>query len=507
MDREQFRKAGYAAIDRICDYFEELPERDVMPSVEPGDIGRQIPKSAPVEGEEWSTIAADFDKVILPGITHWQAPMFMAYFPANTTYESILADIYAGAVSNPGFNWLCSPACTELEVVQMDWVAQLLGLDESFHNASNVGGGIIMGSASESCLTVCIAARERALRLHPGTPFEQMVIVGTTQTHSLGAKAALILGLSFEAIETKEEDAWALRGEALRETLGRLKGEGKLPFALLATVGSTSTGAIDDIAEITAVAASYPELFIHVDAAWAGVMLALPEAREECHLDAINARSTAVNAAGGICASGEVHSFCTNLHKSGLVTFDASCLWVRDRKLLTEALDITPPFLRNKHTDTGLVVDYRNWQISLGRRFRSLKLYFVLRSYGISGFQAHLRNLISRAARLESLVLSSPNEFELFVPRRFSLVVLRLKASSPKNGEVEDKDANELNKKFFALTAERKDIHLTPTTVGGKYCTRIAIGSPFTKDEHIKKVWKVINELAEEAKGSQVEGK
>jgi aromatic-L-amino-acid/L-tryptophan decarboxylase len=235
----------------------------------------------------------------------------------------------------------------------MDWVAQLLGLDESFHNASGVGGGIIMvrarstsdvevlswffyrlqGSASESCLTVCIAARERALRLHPGTPFEQMVIVGTTQTHSLGAKAALILGLSFVAIETKEEDAWALRGEALKETLDKLKGEGKLPFALceywdlyiyslltslatVATIGSTSTGAIDNIAEITAVAASYPELFVHVDAAWAGVMLALPEARNECYLDAINARSKAVNAAGGICASGEIHSFCTNLHKS-----------------------------------------------------------------------------------------------------------------------------------------------------------------------------------------------
>lgn len=176
--------------------------------------------------------------------------MFMAYFPANTTYESILADIYAGAVSNPGgseprpgsvtslihhstgFNWLCSPACTELEVVQMDWVAQLLGLDSSFHNSGNVGGGVIMGSASEACLTACIAARERALRLHPGTPFEQMVIVGTTQTHSLGAKAALILGLSFEAVDTKEEDQWALRGPALKKTLDRLKGEGKLPFAL-----------------------------------------------------------------------------------------------------------------------------------------------------------------------------------------------------------------------------------------------------------------------------------
>ncbi|KAK4048765.1 hypothetical protein OIV83_004531 [Microbotryomycetes sp. JL201] len=496
MDREQFRKAGYAAIDRVCEYFENLESCDVLPDVEPGQVGAMLPKRAPAQGEEWKDIAADFDRVILPGITHWQHPMFAAYFPANTTYESILADIYAGAVSNPGFNWMASPACTELEVVQMDWVATMLGLDPSFHNASNVGGGIIMGSASDSCLTVCIAARERAKRILPGIPAEKLVIVGTTQTHSLGAKAALILGLDFVAVPTKAQDLWALRGDDLRQTLDDLKANGRVPFCLIATLGSTSTGAIDNIAEITAVAANYPELFIHVDAAWAGVFLALPELRELCRLDAINAQAKAVNTEAGISSSGQVHSFCTNLHKSGLVTFDASCLWVRDRKLLTEALDISPPFLRTRHGDQGTVVDYRNWQISLGRRFRSLKLYFTLRSYGTNGFESHLRKLIKHAERLEKLILSDKqHSFELFTPRSFSLVVVRLRGGDGDSLEHVD----ELNKTFYALTTERKDIMLTPTIVGGRACTRIALGSPLLRTEHVDKIWSIMKEVGEQA--------
>ncbi|KAM0792049.1 hypothetical protein ACM66B_004757 [Microbotryomycetes sp. NB124-2] len=496
MNREQFRKAGYAAIDRVCDYFENLESYNVLPDVEPGQVGAMLPKQAPTEGEEWQDIAADFDRVILPGITHWQHPMFAAYFPANTTYESILADIYAGAVSNPGFNWMASPSCTELEVVQMDWVAKMFGLDRSFHNASNVGGGIIMGSASESCLTVCIAARERVKRILPETLAEKLVIVGTTQTHSLGAKAALILGIEFVAIPTKAEDLWALRGKDLKRTLDGLKDEGRVPFCLIATLGSTSTGAIDNIAEITAVAADYPELFIHLDGAWAGVFLALPELRDQCQLDAINAQACVVNTDAGISSSGQIHSFCTNLHKSGLVTFDASCLWVRDRKLLTEALDITPPFLRTRHGDQGTVVDYRNWQISLGRKFRSLKLYFTLRSYGTNGFEAHLRKLIKHAERLEKLIVSDKDHsFELFTPRSFSLVVVRLRGQDGDSVERVD----ELNKAFYSMTSDRKDIMLTPTVVGGRACTRVALGSPLLRDEHIDKIWSIMKQVAVQA--------
>ncbi|GAA6062475.1 hypothetical protein JCM10212_000010 [Sporobolomyces blumeae] len=489
MDREQFRKAGYAAVDRICDYFENIESYDVVPKVEPGDVASMIADQAPEKGEDWDKIASDFDRVIMPGITHWQHPNFYAYFPANTTYESILADMHVGAVSNPGFNWLCSPACTELESVVMDWVAKLLGFNEGWWNKGGVGGGIIMGSASESALTVCIAARERFLRLHPSTAVSDMVIVGTTQTHSLGAKAALILGVEFVAIPTKAEDGWSLRGEALESALGKLEKDGKKPFILLATIGSTSTGTIDKIAEITAVTAHHPSLFLHIDSAWAGVFLSLEEARQDCYLETINRRASEANAAkndAAICAGGEVHSFCTNLHKSGLVTFDASCLWIRDRKLLTSALDVTPFYLRTEQATSNLVTDFRNWQIPLGRRFRSLKIWYMLRSFGTSGFQAHLRKLVELAKVLESMVNEEPG-IELFTPRSFSLVVFRILDPS---GDLETENA--LNAAFIKRSNEEHKIMLTQTSVGGKQCVRMAIGSRETEERHLKESWEGI---------------
>ncbi|GAA5965238.1 hypothetical protein JCM3765_006365 [Sporobolomyces pararoseus] len=489
MDREQFRKAGYAAVDRICDYFENLESKDVVPNVQPGDVAKLIEPEAPEQGQPWDEIAKDFDRVIMPGITHWQHPNFYAYFPANTTYESILADMYTGAVSNPGFNWLCSPACTELESVVMDWVAKLLGFNEGWMNAGQVGGGIIMGSASESALTVCIAARERFLRLHPNTPTSELVIVGTNQTHSLGAKAALILGVEFVAISTSAEDNWSLRGETLETELKRLEEKGKKPFILLATIGSTSTGAIDNIAEVTEVTAHHPDLFLHIDAAWAGVFLSLEECRQECFLETINARAKNANEVkndAAICAGGEVHSFCTNLHKSGLVTFDASCLWIRDRELLTSALDVTPFYLRTAQATSGLVIDYRNWQIPLGRRFRSLKIWYVLRSFGTNGFRSHLRKLVNLAKYFEEIVRSEDG-VEMFTPRSFSLVVFRILDPS-KNREIE----NKLNAAFIKRSNEEHKIMLTQTSVGGKQCVRVAIGSRETEERHLKESWEGI---------------
>ncbi|BGP22556.1 aromatic-L-amino-acid decarboxylase [Rhodotorula toruloides] len=514
MDREQFRKAGYAAVDRICDYFENIESYDVVPKVQPGDIAKLIGDEVPEKGEPWDDIAKDFDRVILPGITHWQHPNFYAYFPANTTFECILADMYVGAVSNPGFNWLCSPACTELESKVTDWVAKLLGLDQSWCNEGMVGAGVIQGSASESVITVCIAARERFLRLHPSTPFSDMVILGTTQTHSLGAKAALILGFEFVAIETRAEDEWALKGEALEKALRELEEVGKKPFILIATLGSTSTGAIDNIAEVTAVTAAHPSLFLHIDAAWGGVFLSLPECRDEAYLEAINARAKRGAEEGAICAGGEVHSFCTNLHKSGLVTFDASCLWIRDRTLLTTALDITPPFLRTAQASAGLVTDYRNMSLSLGRRFRSLKIWWTLRSYGVEGFRRHLRRLTELARVFEDEFVKSVEGVQLFTRRRFSLVVFRvvpLTSSSPTDsdsGKDEDKldRANALTRTLTRLAASDHSLMLTATTVGGTECVRVAVGSGFTEERHVRELVGRLGELIGEARGGRVNG-
>lgn len=306
-------------MDRICEYYSRL-ERDSVPvsaNVEPGFLRSALPSSAPEEGEEWSVIARDYEDTILPGITHWQSPSFFAYYPSNATFEGGLADLHAAMISNPGFNWAVSPSVTELEILTMDWVARMLGLSEAFTSTSQSGkgGGVIMGSASEVALTMGIAARERALAMlaasnpAPVDPTAvpawragltaRLVMYGTTQTHSIAAKAAMMLGLDFRAIEVSRGDDYALRGDALEKALQEDEARGKVPFMLVATLGTTSSGAIDNLQEIVQVTQSREALWVHVDAAWAGVALALPEARPLLHSNALD----------------RVDSFSTNYHK------------------------------------------------------------------------------------------------------------------------------------------------------------------------------------------------
>lgn len=384
MDIEQFRKAAYQAIDHICDYYYSLEKQSVVSQVEPGYLSKLLPDHPPAQGESMEAITADFHNHILPGITHWQHPSFFAYYPSIASFESILGDLYAGSISNPGFNWACSPASTELEAIVMDWSARLLGLDEKFLTASGKGGGVLQTTASDAALLATVVARTNYTKLHPGVAMEKLVIYGTTQTHSLGAKAALILGVHFRALEVKAEDNFSLRGSTLQAALDEDREKGLHPYILIATVGTTSSGAVDNIDEIGGVLTAEPSIWLHVDAAWAGVAFALPEYRQTGRLDAINKYA---------------HSFCTNFHKWGLVAFDCSTFWVKDRVLLTDSLDVTPEFLRTHHGDSGMVIDYRNWHLSLGRKFRSLKLWFVLRAFGVEGFRKHLRNVNDACGR------------------------------------------------------------------------------------------------------------
>ncbi|KAG8942318.1 hypothetical protein FRC03_003326 [Tulasnella sp. 419] len=488
LDIEGFRKAGYQAIDRLCDYYYSLQGENrppVLAQVEPGYLGKVLPTQAPENGEDFQVIADDFQKYIMPGTTHWQHPSFFGYFPTASTYEGTLADLYASSVSSPGFNWLCSPAATELEAVTMDWGARMLGLDEVFCTSSGVGGGIIQPTASDSALTAVVAARSRYTRLHPDVDLQKLVIYGTTMTHSLGSKAALILGLSFRALDAHKEDGFGLRGETLRVALEEDEKAGKKPFILIVTVGTTSSGAIDRLDEVTGVAKANPDLWIHVDAAWAGVALACPEYREQCYLDPINQYA---------------HSFCTNFHKWGLVNFESSGMWVRDRTLLTEALDVTPEFLRTKHGDAGTVIDYRNWQLALGRRFRSLKLWFVLRSYGVEGFRAHIRRGIELANHFESLMKTS-KLFEVVTPRSFALVVFRvvppvgLESKAPTL-----EDINKINRAFHSLLSARsKEVFIIQTDLAGMYCLRFVVGAERTQASDVDHAFKVFQEEAVKA--------
>ncbi|TDL17215.1 hypothetical protein BD410DRAFT_794507 [Rickenella mellea] len=463
MDIEQFRKAGHQAIDRICDFNYSVEKMDVVSSVEPGYLRKALPSEPPEQGEDFSKIADDYQQLIVPGLTQWQHPSFFAYFPAACTFEGVLGDLYASSVTNPGFNWSSSPACTELEAIMTDWAAKLLGLDKAFLNSNETGGGVVQTSASDSVLTATVAARSLYSKLHPDVSQDKLLFYTTSQTHSVGAKAALILGIKVRSLEVNLSDNFGLRGETLRNALEEDIRAGLHPFIIVATIGTTSSGAIDHLNEICVVAQEY-SLWMHVDAAWAGVTLSCPENREICHLSFVNRY---------------VQSFCVNFHKWGLVNFDASILWVRNREYLTDALDVTPPFLRTAQSDAGTVIDYRNWHLGLGRRFRSLKFWFVLRSYGVEGFRQHIRKGIE-LNKLFSSWVSSSTLVELATSPSFGLTVLRMKA--PKHPTASQ---DFLTRKLFECLSARKDIMVTQTVLQGIFCIRFAFGAERTEERHI----------------------
>ncbi|KAI0753292.1 pyridoxal phosphate-dependent transferase [Daedaleopsis nitida] len=484
MDVEAFRRAGYQAIDRICDYYTTLQERPVVAQVEPGYLLDALPASAPVHGEEFGAIADDFQKLILPGITHWQHPSFFAWYPTANTFEGLLGDLYSSSVANPTFSWIASPACTELEQVVMDWSAKLFGLGDHFLNKSGVGGGVIQTTASEGVIVVCVAARQRYMRAYPDANLKDLVIYTTTQTHSLGVKAGLVLGLEVRALEVAKEDEYAVRGETVRLALEEDIARGKRPFVFIATVGTTSSGAIDNLEEVGEVLKAHPSVWYHVDAAWAGVALACPEFQASLKLDAINQYAD---------------SFATNFHKWGLVNFDASALWVRDRRALTDALDVTPEFLRSKQHDAGLVVDYRNWHLGLGRRFRSLKVWFVLRSYGVEGFREHIRKGVALNEHFASLVRASP-DFELVTTPVLALSVFRVKLPAGSEDASDVVTAtNDFNRALATrLSTENGQILVTSTAINGIVCLRMAIGAQRIEKEHVERAWELIQASARE---------
>lgn len=543
MDIEAFRKAGYAAVDRICDYYSSLCNLPVCSAVSPGFLSEYIPLTPPEEGEQFSKIDSDYHTIIMPGITHWQHPNFYGYFPCNATFEGAIADLYAASISNPGFNWSVSPSVTELEILMVDWVGRMLGLNDEWLSTSKSGkgGGVILGSASEVALTVAIGAREKSLRIlseqqesvkstnavngygrvsgqsldadqdtssHAKTAAEageeatpdaaskpanwrgdmtsRLLMYGTTQTHTIAAKAALCLGLDFRALPVSAPD-YSLDGSTLREAIAEDTGAGRIPFLLIATIGTTSSGAMDNLTSLIDVVRQHPTLYLHIDAAYAGVCLSLPELRSEMHLDAINS------------PEGGVDSFSTNLHKWGLVQFDCSPLLLKDRGDLSKALAITPAYLKTKQSDAGNVLDLRNLQISLGRRFRSLKIWFVLRSFGLEGFRKHLRTTMSLAGLfVDSFKKDHSGLFEIVAPPRWALVVFRIKppqgGQGGQGGQGKGVDLDELNKAFWEDLQELSDkFVLTQTSlpeVG--FCIRFVVGSPQTKREHVEQTCRLI---------------
>ncbi|KAB8262068.1 pyridoxal phosphate-dependent transferase [Aspergillus pseudonomiae] len=499
MDSEQFRAAAHATVDDIINYFDSVPDRRVCPTVDPGYLRPLIPEQPPAEPEEWSQIQADVDTKIKPGLTHWQHPNFMAFYPATVTYPSILGEMYSAAFNAPAFNWLCSPACTELETIVLDWVAQALNLPKCFLSSSeNRGGGVLQVSASDTIATVMVAARERRVRdlalaegLKEGTlEYEdrvmdlrpRLVAMGSNQAHSSTAKGALIAGTRYRSATPKLENNMELTGEDVRAVLEQCDKDNLTPYYITLSMGTTSTCAVDRISEITAVLREKPSwqrIWVHIDAAYAGSALVTDEFQY-----------LAKELAEG------VDSFNFNMHKWLLVNFDASCLFIRNRFDLTDALDITPAYLRNPYSESGQVIDYRNWSISLGRRFRALKIWFVMRSYGLNGLKAHVRKTIRVGEEFTSLVRSRSDLFEIITTPAFGLTVFRIKDTRTQaNGSaVNGTTVAKPNEKHDALTKEvyelinaRGEIFITSTVVSGIYAIRVICANEAAEEKYLRR--------------------
>ncbi|KAJ5724217.1 hypothetical protein N7488_002252 [Penicillium malachiteum] len=506
MDRNEFRTAAHAAIDDILGYFDSVSDRRVLPALEPGYLRPLIPENPPTEPETWEQIQEDVDTKIKPGLTHWQSPNFMAYYPASVTYPSILGEMYSAAFTAPAFNWLCSPACTEMETIVMDWVAKALGLPACFLSTSeNLGGGVIQNSASDAIATMMVAARERRVRelvlaegLEEGTTeYEErkmdrqprLVAIASDQTHSSAAKGALIAGTRFRSVSTRLEENMEMTGPRLRGVLEKCDKDGLVPYHLTMTFGTTNTCSIDRFAEIKAVLQEKPawqRIWVHVDAAYAGASLVADEWQY-----------IAKEFAEG------VDSFNMNMHKWLLVNFDASVLFVRNRLDLTNALDITPTYLRNPYSDMGTVIDYRNWSISLGRRFRALKIWFVMRSYGLNGMKAHIRKTIGLGNIFADLIRGRADLFEIATKPGFCLTVFRVKnpqASNSDNGAVCAKDevADGITKKVYELINSRGEIFITSTVVDGVYVIRVVSANPMAEEKYVRNAFDIIVRTTEE---------
>eukprot|EP00743_Colponemidia_sp_Colp-15_P004988 GILK01005374.1.p1 GENE.GILK01005374.1~~GILK01005374.1.p1 ORF type:complete len:525 (+),score=96.26 GILK01005374.1:70-1575(+) len=480
MDLEEFRRRGHEMVDFMADYYKRIESFSVQAQVEPGYLKSLLPDAAPAQGESWESIMEDVNTKIMPGVTHWLSPNFFAYFPAQTSFPSILADMLCSTLNVVGFNWVCSPACTELETIVLDWLAKALQLPEDFLSKGK-GGGVIQGTASEAVVVSVLAGKSKALSklktLHGDSYSEQqlhsdtasLVAYCSDQAHSCIKKAFMVAGFApsqLRVLTTYREDDFSMRPAALQAAMEEDVKAGKVPFFVAATVGTTSTLAVDPISELGPIARTH-DVWFHIDAAYAGSACLLPEYR---HL--INGVEFA-------------DAFNFNPHKWMFVGFDCSAYFIKNRSYLLDALSITPEYLRNKASESGEVIDYRDWQIPLGRRFRSLKLWFTLRSYGIEKIQEEIRYHCQLANYFEKLVRSD-SRFELVTPKSLTLVCFRVNV-----GETEEKK-NELSKKLLEAVNATTKIFFVHTIVGGIYTLRIPCGAANQTTRHLDQAWTVI---------------
>ena len=466
MTPDEFRRQGHAAIEWVASYLERVEELPVLSQVQPGDVRAKLPAELPAGGDSIEAVLRDLDEIILPGLTHWQSPNFFAYFPANTSGPAILGELLSAGLNVQGMLWATSPAATELETHVMDWLAEMLGLPAAFRHSGS-GGGVIEGSASESSLCAIVAAREKATGyignrtgLH-----ESLVAYCSTQTHSSVEKGIRIAGIRSDRLRQIDVDeTFAMRPDLLEAAIVADRSAGLHPFLVIATVGTTSSTALDPLRPIGEICRRHG-LWLHVDAAYGGAAAVCPELRF------IN---------DGIEL---VDSYVFDPHKWLFGGIDASCFYVADREALTRALTILPEYLRNAATDTGEVIDYRDWQVPLGHRFRSLKLWMMLRYYGVEGLRTAVRAHVAMAQEFLTWV-QADNRFEVAAPAPLNLVCFRHKAGDAANQAIMDR-----------VNCSGK-IFLSHTRLAGRLTLRFCAGQEHTERRHVLRAWELIQEAA-----------
>ena len=469
MTPEEFRRHGHAVVDWIADYQARIESFPVLSQVKPGEIRAALPANPPARGEAFDAVMKDVEQLILPGVTHWQSPNFFAYFPCNASGPGILGDLLSSGLGVQGMLWSTSPACTELETHVMDWLVGMLGLPAKFLS-SNTGGGVIQDTASSAALCALLAARERATNYVSNKKGcdGRLVAYVSTQTHSSLQKAAMIAGIGTDNLRLIEVDQdLAMRPDALANQIAADRRAGLTPFFVCATIGTTSSNAMDPIAAIGEICRQ-GNLWLHVDAAMSGTAMLCPEFRHW---------QNGVELAD---------SYNFNPHKWMFTSFDCNCFWVADRKALIETLSILPEYLRNQATESGAVIDYRDWHIQLGRRFRSLKLWFVIRHYGVEGLQHHIRQHVRLAQQFAAWVRND-DRFELAASVPLNLVCFRHRAGGAANQAIMDR----LNRSG--------DLFLTHTKLHSKLTLRLSIGQTHTQVRHVENAWKRIQEEAAKA--------
>ena len=471
MTPEEFRRHGRAVVDWIADYYERVESLPVLSHAEPGEIRASLPPEAPARGEGFEAILADVERCILPGITHWQSPNFFAFFPANSSGPAVLGELLSAGLGVQGMLWATSPACTELETHVLDWLVDMMGLPGRFKSDS-AGGGVIQDSASGASLTALLAARERATGYGGNEKGLEgrLVAYASSQTHSSVEKAVKIAGLGRDNLHVIEvDDRFAMRPQTLARKIEEDRRAGRIPCFVCATVGTTSSNAMDPLPEIGPICREQG-LWLHVDAAMSGTAALCPEFRHI--LDGLELAD----------------SYCFNPHKWMFTNFDCDCFFVADQAALIRTLSVLPEYLRNQATESGAVIDYRDWGIPLGRRFRSLKLWFVIRHYGVEGLRHHVREHVRLAQEFARWVEDS-ERFDIAAPAPLNLICFR------------HVGGDEINERLLERLNRSGKVYLTHTKLDDKYTLRLCVGQTYTEERHVSRAWELIREVAAEIEG------